>query len=339
MGFEALYRPASDLLGNAWINSEPIILHEVEGKSVLLHFFDFSSLRSVESLVYAKGWAQQYADCGLITVGVHIPSYTFGKDRSRIESSLRRYSIWYPVVMDNDARIALTYNIRVVPAFCVIDKEKNVRYQLTDDGSTVEFERALRQLLTECGYKNELPPMLCPLRASEDGEFLRVPQTTDVAVGYLRGTIGNVEGVIPEGIVEYHDPQFYVSERCYLHGKWLIGREMLRYVGTSDEEGYLLFPYEGKDIYALLESADGVPCEVVVEQDGYPVSSDSFGNDLIQASDHRSVVTVSEPRLYHLISNQKVTSHLLRLIPINSRVAVYALSSTSTVVVDVVPLN
>lgn len=339
MAFEAIHRTAPDLFGNAWLNSEPIILHEIENKTVLLHFFDSASLRSVESLSYAKAWAQHYAECGLIVIGVHVPTFTFGTNRAVVENTLSRYALWYPVVMDNSAHIALAYDIRRIPAFCLVDKEKNARYLLTDDGNFLEFERALRQLVSECGYRNELPEIICPLHSQQTEFTVRVPQTTDIFLGYLRGTIGNAEGTVPEAVLEYHDPGFYLPDRCYLHGKWFNGREALQYAGTAQESGYILFPYEGRDVYALLSSRDGLPCEITVEQDGVSLSSVFAGNDVVQTRNQKSLVLVSAPRLYHLASNPEVGTHSLRLFPVDSRVEFYALSCSSMRIPDVVPLN
>ncbi|MCX7983694.1 MAG: redoxin family protein [Bacteroidetes bacterium] len=335
MALEVFHREAPDLYGTVWLHSKPLQLSTLENRVIVLHFFDSASLKCVESLQFVRMWARHYGECGVIVIGVHVPQYSFGKNPLLVEESLQRFNVWYPVVIDNDGLIALAYNVQELPTFFLVDRERRLRFKFTGDGNIVEFERALRQLVSECGFDEELPEVLSLKHHDEDEQFYRV-RTIDIALGYTRGFIGNPEGHSPESIVEYSDPHYYLPDRCYFHGQWLSEREAMR---CFNDQGYCVVQYDAKDVYALLGSERELPVEVTVEVDGKVVPESDYGRDLIQSHRSTSILVVSTARLYHILSHQTREKHTLKLIPSSSNVAFYALATTSHAIADVVHLN
>lgn len=335
MGVELIQRNAPELYGAAWFHSTPIQWSELENRVVLLHFFDTASLRGIESLLYTRLWARHYAECGFLVIGVHVPLYSFGRNQSLIENTLHRNNVWFPVVLDNDGRIAVAYDAREIPTWFLVDKEKRLRYRFTGKGNISEFERALRQLVSECGYGAELPEVLSVQYIDEHEQYHR-SHTVDIALGYAFGNIGNPEGYSPESVVGYVDPLFYLPDRCYFHGKWKSEREAMR---CFDEQGYCLLSYDAKDVYALVGTENGVPAEVLVEVDSRPVDELSFGRDLIRSHNETTILLVSTPRLYHVLSHPLKEEHTVKFSPSNSHIAFYSVATTTTTLADVVQLN
>jgi len=330
MNYESSYRSAPDLLGSVWLNSEPIIFNKIENKVILLHFFDSSSLWNLETVKYPKTWKQAYGHCGLLVIGVHEPSYNFGKDAAIVQQSLHRMNIDYPVVLDNSGNIALAYNVQMSPTMCLIDKEMRIRAFLYGSEDCVEFERTLRQLLSEAGYGNEIPDTITSVHFDLQEKSRRFKRSRDISLGYLRGTIGNPEGFVPESAMEYTDSKLYISERCYLSGQWVIERDGIRCLNSAEQPGYLTVSYEAKDVYALIGVEGAEVSEVIIKQDGNPLNPDIYGSDVIKTSDDFSGVQVTVPRLYHLISNSQHGEHQLTMVPSSSRVIFYSISFTSS---------
>ena len=64
---------------NNWINSEPLTMQELRGQVVLIDFWTYSCINCIRTLPYVKQWYADYADAGLVVVGVHAPEFEFEK--------------------------------------------------------------------------------------------------------------------------------------------------------------------------------------------------------------------------------------------------------------------
>ena len=69
--------PAPELHGSLWLNSEPLTIASLEGKPVLLSFWDYTSGPSLRAVPYVKEWHTRYASAGLVVIGVHAPEFHF----------------------------------------------------------------------------------------------------------------------------------------------------------------------------------------------------------------------------------------------------------------------
>ena len=47
-------------------------------------------------------WHQQYADDGLVIIGVHTPEFNYEKDLANVKEALVRLEVPYPVAIDNN---------------------------------------------------------------------------------------------------------------------------------------------------------------------------------------------------------------------------------------------
>jgi len=69
-----------------WVNSPPLTADMLRGKVVLVDFWEYTCVNWIRTAPYVKAWHRDYADRGLVVVGVHAPEF---ESRSRAEVSDR----------------------------------------------------------------------------------------------------------------------------------------------------------------------------------------------------------------------------------------------------------
>lgn len=329
---------ARELLGDFWFNSEPVPLTALRGQVILLYFWDYASAASLRMLAYVREWHRRYASYGVVIVGVHTPRFPFGKRADLVQRAIVRQGIQFPVVMDNEARIAMNYECRLLPESILIDKDGFIRYRGTGEGNSGALERALQALLYHAGIGGELPMIMDPLRDVDRADTVRFRATPEVLAGYLRGSIGNVEGSAPESVVHYTDPGLYLDGRFYVEGDWRTERDCLRLSREASAEGHAIIGYQGLEVQSILEPEGEKTVEVTLRQDNAFLAANK-GDDVRIDGHGRSFVLVDEPRLYSLVKNREFGEHVLKLSSGTQRFALYAFSFSTAVIPELVSNN
>ena len=188
---------ARELLGDFWFNSEPVPVTALRGQVVLLYFWDFGCAGCLRMLPYVAEWERRYSAFGLVTVGIHTPRFLFGKKPEHVQEALARYGIRFPVVMDNEALIALQYECRVLPEILLVDKDGFIRYRNAGDGNAAAIEQALQALLYSAGVGAVLPMIMEPLRETDRSGAICFRATPELYAGYLRGVSAMSRGMLP----------------------------------------------------------------------------------------------------------------------------------------------
>ncbi len=100
-----------------------------------------------------REWHHEYADDGLVIIGVHTPEFSYEKDVKNVEQALVDLDVPYAVALDNDWKTWRAYKKpfgqRFWPTKYFIDKEGNVRHIHIGEGRYDEQERIIQALLAE----------------------------------------------------------------------------------------------------------------------------------------------------------------------------------------------
>ncbi len=329
-----LVRP-HELYGDHWFNSDPISILNQKGNVLLLDFWDFSCVGSLHTVPYIRDWHRKYAPEGLIVVGVHTPRFSFGRDETNLDRAIKRLSIRYPVVMDNDATIWSRYGSRQWPSQYLIDRDGFIRLANTGEGSYTAIEHMIQTLMLDAGLLTTVPELTEPMRTADMPGTVCFRATPELFAGYLRGSMGNVEGSVPEAEMHYDDPGIYLEGKFYVAGDWSVDREDLTLIGET--EGEILVRYAGLEVYAVVGAVQNEPVELEVLQDGHPLTAEDRGSDVKILQDKRSVVRVAEPRAYQLVRNKDHGDHLLKCTARKGGIALYCLSFTPGVIPELIP--
>ena len=62
-----------------WVNSPPLTPEALRGKVVLVDFWEYTCINWIRTSPYVKAWHRDYAELGLVVIGVHAPEFEFGK--------------------------------------------------------------------------------------------------------------------------------------------------------------------------------------------------------------------------------------------------------------------
>src|SRR5438093_1112387 len=111
-----------EIYGDYWFNSDPIPLGALRGYVILIDFWDYSNLGSLNALPYLQEWHRRYLDKCLVTIGVHTPEFPFARDPINVRRAIDRLGIRYPVVIDNDSIIWSAFRNSAWPTKYLIDK-------------------------------------------------------------------------------------------------------------------------------------------------------------------------------------------------------------------------
>jgi thiol-disulfide isomerase/thioredoxin len=329
---------AHELYGDFWFNSEPVPISALRGQVILIHFWDYTCQHCLRSLPYIAEWHRKYKSYGLVVVGVHSPKFPFGKNPESIQSAIVKHSIEYPVVADNENLIASRYANRCWPSMYLIDKDGYVRFQNTGEGSYGAVESALQRLLYDAGVREDLPDLMDPVRDADRPGAVCYRATPELFAGYLKGSIGNVEGYNPESVVSYADPSIYLAGRFYAEGNWLNDKNCLRLSGPAAPQGRIIVSYQGVEVNAVMKSEQG-NVEVDVEQDGKYLTAENKGDDVVVDGTGRSMVVVNEARLYSVVKNREYGEHTLRMSTGSDGFALYSLTFVSCVIPELITNN
>lgn len=330
---------ARDLVGEYWFNGNPVLISEMQGNVVLLDFWDYSSTESLRTLPYVLAWSRRYRENGLSVVGVHTPRFQFGSDPGHVQSVIEDLGIDYPVMTDNTQLIWSAYGNRSWPTKHLIDKDGFIRCQNLGEGGYTSFERAMQHLLYEARPHGDLPDLMEPLRETDRPGAICFRATPEVLAGYLRGSIGNVEGTSPESVVDYADPGLYHEGRLYLKGAWRNERECFRWEGEPGEQSAIVMRYRGIEANVVLEPPAEGGRAVTVLQDGHPLTPENAGKDVHLNTGHTSRLNMDIPRSYNMVRNREFGDHVLELVPEGPGCAVYALTGVTAVIPELFGSN
>ena len=152
---------APDMTNETWRNSAPLHLSDLKGKVEMVEFWTFgcSNCRNVEP--YVKQWHQQYADKGLVIIGVHSPEFSYERDIAKVQQYIQEHDIRFPVPIDNDFSTWNRYGNRYWLAMYLIDKQGVIRHVRVGEGRYQETERLIQSLPAET-FRGTMLNLLSP---------------------------------------------------------------------------------------------------------------------------------------------------------------------------------
>jgi thiol-disulfide isomerase/thioredoxin len=148
---ESEFQRAEEIVApTGFINTEGVSINEARGeKVVLVDFWTYACYNCQHTQPFLNAWHEEYADDGLLIIGVHTPEFGFEREPANVEQAVREAGIEYPVVLDNNYATWNAYNQRYWPAMYLIDADGFVRYKHIGEGAYEETEARIRELLAE----------------------------------------------------------------------------------------------------------------------------------------------------------------------------------------------
>ncbi|MCA9149528.1 MAG: redoxin domain-containing protein [Planctomycetales bacterium] len=111
-----------------WINSKPLMIADLKGKVVALHFWTFGCHNCIQNYPWYKQWYQSYNDKGLVILGIHTPETAVEHEVDRVKAKVAEEKFRFPIVVDNEMANWQAWGNSMWPSVYLIDKQGRVRY-------------------------------------------------------------------------------------------------------------------------------------------------------------------------------------------------------------------
>ena len=325
-----LYPKSAEITGvEGYINTggRAVTIGEFKGKKVVLvDIWTYSCINCQRTLPYVTSWYEKYKDQGLMVIGVHTPEFAFEHLQANVEAATRRFSINYPVVLDNNYATWNAFGNQFWPRKYLVDIDGYIVYDHAGEGSYDEAEKAIQKALTERNARlatattvssdiTKPANVVTNIQANSPETYFGASRNSYLANGDSRKT----------GEQYFKAPLAMDKNMLYLTGQWNIADEFAETsasVGTptigSDRINYR---YNAMGVYLVAGSKTG-SITVEVTRDGKPLDASFAGSDVFMKDD-RSYVTIIGNRLYHIIDDKAAGQHLLEFIISNPGLQVY----------------
>lgn len=226
-------------------------MEDLIGQVVLVHFWTYSNINSINAFPRLNEWHKLYKDQGLVIIGVHTPEFAFEKVASNVEAAVKRYKITYPVAQDNNYKTWMAFNNHFWPAQYLIDRQGDIVYTHFGDGNQDVTEKAIRALLGLEGEFQSPPPT--PVSQAS------TPQTY---LGSLRwNNYGGTEAPTAAEQI-YTFPKKLAKHRFALEGKWKIGPEAAVH---TQGFGRIRFNFTAAKAFMVAESKEPATIKIYVD--------------------------------------------------------------------------
>jgi thiol-disulfide isomerase/thioredoxin len=279
-----------------WLNSPPLTPAGLRGKVVLTGFWTYTCINWLRQLPYLRAWSDQYADRGLVVIGVHTPEFTFERELDNVLRAVADSGIDYPVAVDSDYGVWSAFANHYWPALYFADAQGRIRHHFFGEGEYRRSEMVIQQLLAEAGsagWEQGPAPVDAPgAQAPADWADLR---SAENYTGYQR-----TEGFASPGGVAAGKPHAYRRptelrlNEWALAGDWTIEEEAAT---LNEAGGQISCRFHARDLHLVMgPAAPGTPTRFRVIINGQPPGA-AHGADI----DDEGNGTVTEPRLHQLI--------------------------------------
>jgi hypothetical protein len=269
-----------------WINSHLLTAPALRGNVVVIQFWTYTCINWLRSLPHVRGWSEQYAEHGLVTIGVHTPEFAFERRRENVERAANDLGVNYPIALDTDYAIWRGLDNHYWPALYVLDAHGQVRHHHFGEGDYDASETLIRRLLTDAGATGLPRPAAVEARGVEmpaDWDNLRSEETYLGSERTERFTASADASPLRLGL-----------NRWALSGAWTTTEDA---VVLDEADGKISYRYHARDLHLVMAPGPtGGYGRFRVLIDGKPPGTD-HGLDV----DEQGRGLLETPRLYQLI--------------------------------------
>ncbi|MCW3813579.1 redoxin domain-containing protein [Micromonospora sp. DR5-3] len=268
-----------------WVNSPPLTAAALHGRVVLIDVWEYTCINWIRTSPYVKAWHRDYADRGLVVIGVHAPEFEFGKRAENIDRAIRDHGLTYPIALDNDFTFWRALGNIAWPARYLFDADGRFVDRWIGEGDYDRVESEIRRLLVAAAPGTELPPV-----SPEAAVFATTRQPSHA-------------GVTPETYVG--------ADRCEPGTFDLIGdwRSSGEYVELASGTGEIGLPFNAGEVNLVVDPGPSGTAAVRVLLDGKPIGDErgaDVGPDAVAHLDRAAMV--------RLVAGASRDDHLLTLV-------------------------
>jgi thiol-disulfide isomerase/thioredoxin len=283
------------LKATRWVNSPLLTPEGLRGKVVLVDVWEYTCINWIRTLPYIKAWNRQYADLGLVVVGVHSPEFQFGHRAENVDRGIRDHELNHPIAIDNDFAIWRALGNNAWPTKYLFDHRGQLINTWIGEGRYDEIESEVRRALAVADPAVRLPPV-----SQEATEFAKSGQpsyfgiTGETYLGAERRERGAVT----------------------LEGDW---RRERQYIELRQGTGTIVLPFTGGEVNLVIQPGPSGHGAVTVWLDGTPIGE--FRGADVGAD---GVARFDAPRMIRVVAGAPRGRHVLTLVTSDPGVRAFA---------------
>ena len=156
-----------------WLNSPPLEMAELQGRAVLIEFWDFCRPNSLATLPYVMAWHERYSGVGLVVVSVHSPGFRTSANEDSLRGAVVRLGIEHPVLLDTNFALWQEYENAGWPGRYLWNGDGLLADYHYGEGAYAECERAICELL------GVVCDPLAPIRPHDAADALMIVPSPD----------------------------------------------------------------------------------------------------------------------------------------------------------------
>jgi peroxiredoxin len=322
----SLPQDAPDFTLHQCVLADSLSLSDLLGHPALLFFFDAGDRDCVPAYRFVRNWRLKYRADSLTVIGIHCPTFEPLKEIGNAVTAVAEADIKIPVGMDFDSKMRRDYGIETLPAFVLLDPDGKIIFRASDPAGFEEMEKRIQQLLRKIKPGTVLPFLYRPEEDAEagpdHGKAAGMKLTPTILFGLAPGTIVGADSSGLGKYMLYTDPRGRENGKVYLSGRWRVDQNSINY--TQSEDSYIRIVYTGKDVWLLAEPVGDEPVKVVVKQDRSYLHPELWGEDIkVSIEDNLPYIIMRYAVPRHIVSNAKMGTHELTLIPSEGEVNFY----------------
>ena len=323
-----------------WLNSRPLFAVAVdpqghpglvsidpslEGKTVLLCFWDYTNAHALGMLPYLSGWNDRYGKDGLVIAAVHAPGFAFAADPDNVAVAVKRLGVRYPVVIDSDFLVWRAFGNRFWPRTILILPGGRVAFDHVGETGTEAMEVGIRTALGEMKDKRYDFGLLPPPGPDRADTVCR-KNTPDLFCGSRRGKLGSPGYPKAGAAADFTippQPEVRREGTIYLAGRWRATDQALFPDGKGPWE--MRLKWIGVDAgVAFTPPPPAANARLRVTLDGKPVPAGVRGRDVQVDESGVTTIAIDRPRFYELVAGEAFGAHEIGLAPDSAGAGVYA---------------
>jgi len=266
-----------------WANSAPLTAEALRGKVVLVDFWEYTCINWIRTSPYVKALNRDYANFGLVVVGVHAPEFEFGKRPENIDRGIRDHGLTYPIAIDNDFAVWQAFGNDAWPAKYLFDAQGKLVNRWVGEGSYDQIESEIRRLLMAADPSIKLPPV-----SSEATAFAKVGQPS-------------YAGITGESYVGARRRERGMFK---LEGDWRSGGE---FVELQSGTGKIVLPFTAGEVNLVAQPGPSGKSALTVLLDDKPIGEArgaDVGSDGVARFDRSGMIRLvaHAPRKKHVLT-------------------------------------
>lgn len=294
----ALAAAAGDLpalKAERWVNSPPLTAEALRGKVVLIDIWEYTCINWIRTSPYVKAWNRDYANFGLVVIGVHSPEFEFGKRAENIDRGIRDFGLNFPIALDDQFAIWRALGNEAWPSTYLYDAQGKLVKRWEGEGSYDEVEAEIRRLLV----------------AANPG--VKLPAVSAEAMAFAKSGEPSYAGITGE---TYVGPERREPGTFKLEGDW---RSQGQSIELRKGTGKLILPFTGGEVNLVMQPGTSGTAAVTVLLDGKP-PGEARGADV----GPDGVARFDRSGMIRLIANAPRRKHVLTLIASDPGVKAYS---------------